>query len=354
MYISTFDVAAVTSKVIDVSNFTAGYVFNTATVISNAFVDIYDNVYSSQVTISPLFQTQSTFTNLKIQLGVQALNSGSFVLPSGGASAIINQMNIISKPGCQMTVNSGKQLNILGQSLSSATINNLLVNLNFAPSSGNITLVDTISGSFQITGYQVLGEYNSSQTVVMISILVNAATVIANQINFRPSVYNVGNCSSYLFSIAFSTSMIIISNVAIITGNSSNFQLLGSISTSSSIFYQFGGIVSLINGASTININYVIFDSFSQFSSGYVSKSGFLIGNANSASYTITINNVCLQQNMTSAKEFNNFGLIGSNLGTSTFKMLKQHFLLVVRTFLMLELLGFRLIQIIQSLLLNT
>ncbi|CAL5984747.1 Hypothetical_protein [Hexamita inflata] len=319
MYLSTFDLAAVTYQVINNANFTPNYVFGTATTVNNAFVDIYDNVYNSQTTISPLFQTQSTFTNLKIQLGAQALNGGSFVL-SGGTSTSVNQMNIISKPGCQMTVNSGKQLNILGQLLLSATINNLLVNLSFAPSSGNITLVDTISGSFQITGYQVLGEYNSSQTVAMICISVNAATVIASQINFRPSVYNVGNCSSYLFSIAFSTSQVIIDNIAIITGDISNFLLLGSISTSSSIYYLFGGIVSLINGGSTININHAILDSYNQFSSGYVSKSGFLIGNANSATYTITINNVCLKQNMKSAKEFNNFGLMGFNLGTTTFQ----------------------------------
>ncbi|CAL6006446.1 Listeria/Bacterioides_repeat-containing protein [Hexamita inflata] len=324
MYLSTFDVAAVTSKVIDISNFTAGYVFNTATVISNAFVDIYDNVYSSQVTISPLFQTQSTFTNLKIQLGVQALNSGSFVLPSAGTSATINQMNIISKPGCQMTVNNGKQLNILGQSLSSATINNLLVNLNFAPSSGNLTLVNTTGGSFKITGYQVLGEYNSSQTVVMISILVNAATVIANQINFRPSVYNVGNCSSYLFSVTFSTSMIIINNIALITGNSTNFLLLGSIQVDSpQKCYQFGGIVTIFNGGSTININSVIIDSYNQFSSGYVSKSGFLIGYGQSVTYTVTISNVCLQQNMTGASQFNSVGLFGDNFGTTTFNNLQ-------------------------------
>ncbi|CAL6006486.1 filamentous_hemagglutinin N-terminal domain-containing protein [Hexamita inflata] len=329
MYLSTFDVAAVTSKVIDVSNFTDGYVFYSATVISNAFVDIYDNVYSSQATISPLFQTQSTFTNLKIQFGVQTLNSGSFVLPSAGTSAIINQMNIISKPGCQMTVNSGKQLNILGQSLSSTTINNLLVNLSFAPSSGNITLVDTISGSFQITGYQVLGEYNSSQTVAMISILVNAATVIANQINFRPSVYNVGNCSSYQFSVAFSTSLIIIDNFVVIIGSSSNFLLLGSIATDSSNinYYEFGGIVTLIYDASTININKVISDSYTHFSTGYVSVSGFLIGYGFSITNTITVNNVCIQQNITSISLlFFGFGLIGYSLGTVALQNAKVTF----------------------------
>ncbi|CAL5984725.1 filamentous_hemagglutinin N-terminal domain-containing protein [Hexamita inflata] len=323
MYLSTFDVAAVTYQVINNVNFTPSYVFGTATTISNAFVDIYDNVYNSQATILPLFQTQSTFTNLKIQLGAQALNSGSFVL-SGGTSTTINQMNIISKPGCQMTVDSGKQLNILGQLLSSATINNLLVNLSFAPSSGNITLVDTISGSFQITGYQVLGEYNSSQTVAMVGISVNAATVIANQINFRPSVFNVGNCSSYLFSVAFSTSQVIINNVAIITGNSSNFLLIGSIIINSpQKCYQFGGIITIINGGSTININHVIIDSYNQFSSGYVSKSGFLIGYGQSEIYTITIINVCLQQNMTGASQFNSVGLLGDNFGTTNLNNLK-------------------------------
>ncbi|CAL5984743.1 S-layer_homology domain-containing protein [Hexamita inflata] len=328
MYLSTFDVAAVTYQVINNANFTPNYVFGTATAINNAFVDIYDNVYNSQATISPLFQTQSTFANLKIQLGAQALNGGSFVL-SGGTSTTVNQMNIISKPGCQMTLNSGMQLNILGQLLLSATINNLLVNLSFAPSSGNITLVDTISGSFQITGYQVLGEYNSSQTVAMVGISVNAATVIANQINFRPSVYNVGNCSSYLFSIAFSTSQVIIDNVAVIIGSSSNFLLMGSIASDSSKinYYEFGGIVMLIYDTSTIYINSLISDIYSHFSTGYVSASGFLIGFGFSITNTIVVNNVCIQQNITSISQlFFCFGLIGYSFGTVTLQNTKVTF----------------------------
>ncbi|CAL6049724.1 Conserved_hypothetical protein [Hexamita inflata] len=315
VFTQSFDVISTTHQVTASSNFSAGYVFSTSTVIQNAFIDISDNVYST--TVYPLFQSQSTFTSLKIQFGQQTFNSGSLLLPSSSVS--INQMNIISRPGCQLTVHSAKLLNVLTSSLSSASIANLLVNLSFAPSSGNITLINNINGSFNVSGYQVLGTYTSTGTVAMLGLNVNSATVNVNQVSFKPTTFNVGNCSSYLFGNAATTSTIQINNFAVILGIISNFLLLGSISTTSSNNYRFGGIIAYINSNSVVNVNNVIIDSYQKFSTGYVSYSGFLVGYSSTSGSSITIQNVCIQQNSTGlTTEFVQFGLIGCNNGNSS------------------------------------
>ncbi|CAL5987830.1 Hypothetical_protein [Hexamita inflata] len=314
IFTTIFDIHSVTDYIITSNNFSASYVFSTATVIQNAFIDISDNVYST--TVNPLFQSQSTFTSLKIRFGTQSLNSGSLLLSSSSVS--INNMNIISRSSSKLTVNSAQQLNILMSAASSANITNLLVNLSFAPSNGNISLIDNIISELNISGYLVLGTYISTGTVAMIGLTINSAIVTLNQVTFRSTEYNVGNSSSYLFGSAISGNTINMNNIAVILGNSSNFLLLGSISTTSSSYYLFGGIVAYINGNSDINVNNVIYDSYQQFSINYVNNSGFLFGYAQSSFSRFNINNGCLQQNMTSTTtQFNQFGLIGYNSGTS-------------------------------------
>ncbi|CAL6036762.1 Conserved_hypothetical protein [Hexamita inflata] len=316
VFTQSFDIQSITHQVTASGNFSAGYVFSSATVIQNAFVDISDNVYSTSV--NPLFQSQGTFTNLKIQFGTQTLNSGSLLLSSSSVS--INQMNIISRPGSQLTVSSAKLLNVLASSSSSAGIANLLVNVSFAPSSGNITLINNISGVLNVSGYQVLGTYTSTGSVAMLGLNVNSATVNANQVSFKPTAFNVGNCSSYLFGNAATTSTIQLNSFAVIIGSSSNFLLLGSISTTfTSASYRFGGIVAYINSNSVVSVNNVIIDSYQRFSTSYVSYSGFLVGYSSTSSSSITILSVCLQQNSTgSTTRFNCFGLIGRNNGNSS------------------------------------
>ncbi|CAL6025277.1 Hypothetical_protein [Hexamita inflata] len=320
IFIATFDITSITHQVENTNSFTNGYVFATATIIQNAFVDVSDNVYST--TVYPLFQSQRTFTNLKIQFGAQTLNSGSFIL-SSIQSITVNQMNIISRLGSQLTVNANSQLNILTDSPTGAIINNLLVNLSFASSSGNITLINNVIGILNISGYQVIGDYNSTSTVAMIGLNVKMATINVNQVRFQPSIFNVGNGSSYLFGGSeLSVSTFVISNLAIIIGSSSNFLLLGSISTESqSLFNQFGGIIAFINSVASISVNNLILNSYQKFSSEYVSGSGFLIGYVKSCSSNVTIQNVCLKLNMTSTTlRFSSFGLIGANCGNTSIK----------------------------------
>ncbi|CAL6008519.1 Conserved_hypothetical protein [Hexamita inflata] len=296
IFTQTFDIQSITNQLNSTSNFSAGYVFSASTIIQNAFIDISDNIYQS--TVYPLFQSQITFNNLKIQFGTQSLNGGSFII-SSSTSISINQMNIISRSGSLLTLNTAK-LNILTSSLMNVNITNLLVNLSFAQSYGNITLTSDINGVFNISEHQVLGNYVSTQTIAMIGINMQAATVNVNQICFKPNAFNVGNCSSYLFSSITGFSTLIINNFALIIGSSSNFQLLGSIITSYSNYYLFGGIIAYINCVSSIIVNNIIFDSYQKFTTNYVNNSGFLSGFIQSALSKVTINNLCLQQNMTS------------------------------------------------------
>ncbi|CAL6000886.1 Conserved_hypothetical protein [Hexamita inflata] len=315
VFTQTFDISSITNQISSSSNFSAGYVFGTATMIQNSFIDILDNVYST--TFYPLFQSQSSFTNLKIQIGTQSLNSGSFII-SSSSSIYINQMNIISKSNSRLQVNN--MLNILTSTSSSANITNLLVNLSFAPLSGNIALISNINGMFNISGYQVLGSYISTGTVAMIGININSITVNVNQLSFQPTMYNVGNCSSYLFANSVTTTCkFTITNIAFIIGNNTNFLLLGSVAVTSSNYYLFGGIIAQINSVSQVNINNIVLDSYQTFTSSQIRHSGFLIGYSQYISSSIVINNVCLLQNMTGTTlQFIYFGLVGSNYGNTS------------------------------------
>ncbi|CAL5971662.1 Conserved_hypothetical protein [Hexamita inflata] len=315
IFISNFDINSITNYISAISNLSSGYVFSSSFIIQHAFIDISDNVYTS--TVYPIFQSQNTFTNLKIQFGTQQLNSGSLIINSSLSSILVNQMIIISKPGSQFTVNTA-QLNILTSTTISSNITDLLVNLYIAPSRGNITLIQNINGILNISGYQVLGTYVSTQTISMIAINVNAAAINMNYINLKFDAFNVGNCSSYLFGNAIS-SQFNINNFAVIIGNSSNILLLGSISTSSSDFYQFGGIIAYIKNDSVVNVNNVLIDSYQKFSTNYVYNSGILFGNVYQISSCINIKNICLQQSIISTTQyFYIFGLLGYIQGNAS------------------------------------
>ncbi|CAL6091023.1 Hypothetical_protein [Hexamita inflata] len=160
-------------------------------------------------------------------------------------------MNIVSRSGSQIIVNQSSQLNLITSSATSANISNLLVNLTFAASQGNITLISDITGQCNISGYQILGTYVSTQTVAMIGLNINTAIVNVNQVSFKPNAFNVGDISSYLFS-QVKTCTITVTNFTVIIGNSPNFVLLGSLSSSSNYNYWFGGIISDLDSNVTV------------------------------------------------------------------------------------------------------
>ncbi|CAL5979489.1 Conserved_hypothetical protein [Hexamita inflata] len=310
-FVSTFDIQSVTHQIADFSNFSTGYVFSSTQVIQNAFVDISDNVYTTYV--QPLFQLQTTINNLKIQLGTQSSLNGSFIM-SPNSFITLNYIKIISKLDSQLTVNAASCLNIISSFIGSTKINNLLINISFVPSSGNITLVSNINGDFNISGYQVLGDYISTKTVAMIGINIDYGNIKIDKVTFQPNTYNVGNGSSYLFGNAISSkSIFVANNIAIIIGNTSYVQLLGSISTTSynANYYMFGGILTYMSSKSTISVQNFILDSYQELNSSLISNSGIIVG-LQEGQGNIIIQNMCMQQQIKSTSTFTRFGLIGT------------------------------------------
>ncbi|CAL6026700.1 Conserved_hypothetical protein [Hexamita inflata] len=95
LYVTSFDILEITNTINGVANFSSGYVFSTANIITNAFINIVDAVYKVSSQQSPLFQSQSSFTIIKIQICSQTTINGAFMTP---ASIIeINQVYIQSK-----------------------------------------------------------------------------------------------------------------------------------------------------------------------------------------------------------------------------------------------------------------
>ncbi|CAL6087948.1 Hypothetical_protein [Hexamita inflata] len=309
-YICVFDIAVVTHLA---NSFSPGYVFSTGYILNNAFVDIVDNVYSTIV--QPLFQDQNSFSNIKIQIGAQTVNSGQILTQSNALT--INQMKIISRLGIQIIVNTASQLNILVQFSVGSTINNLLINFNFAESSGNITLISGIGGAMNVSGYTVLGTFQSIKTVAMIGLNAYKAKLILNQLSFRPSVYNVGNCSSFAISYINQT-LVTITSISIIIGNNITIAQIGdSISTTDKYksYYHFGGVVTDLN-SSDIYIQQMILDAYTIFSVNFVSFSGLIVGTVLSQSSTVTLLNICAQASIYfSSGQINWFGVIGYNKG---------------------------------------
>ncbi|CAL6115736.1 Conserved_hypothetical protein [Hexamita inflata] len=310
-FVSTFDIQSITHQITDISNFSAGYVFSSVQVIQNAFIDVSDNVYTTQV--QPLFQLQTTINNLKVQLGTQSSLNGQFIM-SPNSFITLNYIKIMSKLGSQLTVNTASCLNIISSFIGSTKINNLLVNISFAPSTGNITLVSNINGDFNISDYQVLGDYVSTKTVAMIGISIDYGKIKIDKVTFQPNTYNVGNGSSYLFGNAISSkSIFVANNIAIIIGNTSNVQLLGSISTTSNNanYYMFGGILTYMSSKSTISVQNMILDSYQELNTSFISHSGIVVG-LQEGQGNIMIQNMCMQQQIKSASTFYRFGLIGT------------------------------------------
>ncbi|CAL6069717.1 Hypothetical_protein [Hexamita inflata] len=116
-------------------------------------------------------------------------------------------MKIVSREQSTLAVTS--YLNIIITSSVSSTINNLQLNLAFEAQNGNITLIDHVTGTLNISGYQVLGVIQSLQIVAMIGINVEQAVLNLQNINYNPTVHNAGNLSSYLISNTYISKILI-------------------------------------------------------------------------------------------------------------------------------------------------
>ncbi|CAL6005445.1 Conserved_hypothetical protein [Hexamita inflata] len=311
VYTTIFSISTSALEITGASNFTTGYVFNTATIIQDSLIDIADNVYAI---MNPLFQSQISFTNIQIQFGSQTVTNG--YLLSNNKLIAISQMNIISKNNSQFTVSSG-QLSILSQT-NDAKILNLLVNLSFALAHGNISLIKGIFGTLDIKNYQISGNYSSYNCVSLISLYSEKNIITANNINFMPTTFCVGRSSSYFFGHVENSSVSLI-DIAYVLGNSSLYSELTSQNSTND--YYFGGIVCRLVG-STIQVDRVISSCYQAFTTVSVRFTGLLFGTAFQNSNSVRITNACMQWSLESTAQFSQFGVAG--LVDGNFSILKS------------------------------
>ncbi|CAL6110220.1 Hypothetical_protein [Hexamita inflata] len=201
----------------------------------------------------------------------------------------------------------------MAQNTTSVVISDLLLNLSFSTATqGNISLIESATGVFNVTGFQVLGAYQSQGCVALGANTANTSAVIMNNISFAPSAFNVGNQSSYLFS--YSNSSIINLNAFSIFSGSAQVSQLTNISSNSSNSYQFGGLITELNSSYFLvtNLNQLfnvsIQTKFSQF--------GVLIGRSTLIGNYIELKALCINYNLqTTTTTMNNtmnyFGIIG-------------------------------------------
>ncbi|CAL6097618.1 Hypothetical_protein [Hexamita inflata] len=301
--VSSFEVSSITDSVSS-SNFASGYVFSST--LTNAFIDIQNNVYSNAVL--PLFANQIQFIRIKIQVGVQNSNAGSFL--SNSNSIYINQLNIMSKLGTQLNIISG-QMSILLSTSNNANISSLMINLSISSPNGDISLINNINSVLNIQTYSIQGNYYSQCTVAMIGLNINSASISINLLNFLPYTYNVGNYSSYLISYILQ-STIILTNISIVSGNKSVQSILISISSSFSNKFQFGGLIQQLTNTS-VTLTNLIQDCHQYYNTKAITRSGILIGQALDYN-SLFITNLCQYQFIFTTSEngqITQFGLIG-------------------------------------------
>ncbi|CAL5982091.1 Conserved_hypothetical protein [Hexamita inflata] len=300
---TTIDISTVTNP-ISAFNFSPGFVFFSQNT-QNAFIDVQQ--ISSVFT---LFRYQYAFTNIKIQLRNLVFNNSGSLLAYNSA-IIVNQMKILQKDGTSLSVNSPTSFSILQVSSTLTNITNLLINISFiSSSSGSINLVSNLQGNMNICGYQIFGSYYSTNQISLGVIFANTSQIYINNTIFTLSVYSVGNQSSYLMCL-INNSNIQITHILISLGVETNFNLFSSISSSSSNYILYGGLIT--NQKATITtIQDVSFNIFTKYQSQYVNMSGQLIGCAIGALNTINLDSICYYENIESLNSYiSQFGMIG-------------------------------------------
>ncbi|CAL5999026.1 Hypothetical_protein [Hexamita inflata] len=299
----TFDTPTVTDT-IQSSNFTSGFVFS-HTNIQNAFIDILS--IGTQFT---LFQSQSVFYNIKIQLSDSVFGTGAILSPN--QQLIINQMSFVSSIGKYLTVNSGSMLSILQQTTTSANITNLLLNITMnSASTGCFNLFNSVNGKLFIKGYLIDGIYTSqnSLTFGVYNVKVNS-NVNLQYIHVQPQQFYIGNQSSYILSL-INCSEIQIAHISVNIGRISLSNTLTIITTSITNNFNFGGLICYQNSTTTtiFDVTLLIYE---QILTIFINNSGLLIGQS-FQSYQTQIQSICISFTISSQEtsQFFRFGMIG-------------------------------------------
>ncbi|CAL6009954.1 Hypothetical_protein [Hexamita inflata] len=136
----------------------------------------------------------------------------------------------------------------------------------------------------------------------------NQAQISITNVNFNPNIYTFGNQSSYLF-VQISTSSVQIQQLVLSVGSLSINSLQTTQTSTISIQFQYGGVISQISTSSVIIHNCAV-QAYLKQTTNYQNSSGIIIGTASSS--IISINNLCaLEQTMFAGLVVNQSGLFG-------------------------------------------
>lgn len=160
----------------------------------------------------------------------------------------------------------------------------------------------------------MLGFYTSQASIILGVSAVNSSSVYVDNMSFVPYVFNAGNMSSYLFS-AVNASIVVLDDISIVLGTVESPVLSNLLVTTSTYFYQFGGLIANMN-STTLNISDIQYDVKQTFMIYYMSYSGLLIGRTNQTKNNVILQRICLSSAIKSFTSVYVFGVIGSFEGT--------------------------------------
>ncbi|CAL6053946.1 Hypothetical_protein [Hexamita inflata] len=327
-----FDLTSIT-KTLTNSDFTSGFAFDTL-VIQNALIEVQSIAVSFT-----LFKTQNTFLNIKIQL--DDINYGTGSILSQDSSLQIKQVSFISKPGTQVTVNAGVVLSVLQQQAVITSIQNLLLNLTIeSTSQGIITLIYQVTGKLTVKGYQILGSYQSTNTIALCATIVRSeSNVSLNYINIQPQVFTCGNLSSFLISYV-NSSILSLLHLSVSIGSSNSHNLISAITTTLTTYFAFGGFIAYQN-SSTTSISDIQYNSYESWQTAFVLYSGQILGFNNISN--ITVSSICLNTIQISNNQsyFYMFGIIGYANGEYNIQHISVYYQLKKGTYDDVGIIGF-------------
>ncbi|CAL6085102.1 Hypothetical_protein [Hexamita inflata] len=325
--------APTATQTLKASDFDTGFAFTNYN-INNAFIDI-----QSVNTAFTLFQTQTQFLNVKIQIRDCNLQTGSLLLAS--TSLQINQVCFVSLLGTSITISSSSVVNILMQKSVNATITNMLLNINCnIISIGGLTLFQTVCGQLNITGYEIRGNYSSSNIITLVAYVIQAnSTISLNYISITPEQFVCGNISSYLIGY-IDSSIIKIQHILIQVGNIDSNNIISQISTTFDNYLTFGGLISFSN-TTIANIYDIQVTSYEQWLQLFVNNTGLLIGTTNNSN--ISLMNACLyyQQTAEQNSQFLKYGIMGQIHGNLNVSSLSVNYYLQQSIFSIVGVIGY-------------
>ncbi|CAL6050516.1 Pectin_lyase fold/virulence factor [Hexamita inflata] len=301
-YISSFEIASVTNSITGAS-FSTGYVFAQTQNIKNAFIDIADNVYSSQV--SPLFQNQVQYYNIKIQIGNQYI-SQSLTILTINSNIIVDQMIILSATTKSIRVDTNSQLTLLQRTSNLTLAKNIEIKLQFMQ--GNLGLICEQTGQMKIQNYVIKGFYQTQGYIAFAMFDAYNCNIYFSNIIFKPIFLNFGNQSSYFIS-KVNNSIIEFSKIEIDIVN----QVINLTSTFG-MYFQYSGFITQLNH-SEFTLSELYYISVSQIITQYINNSGQIIGQSNS-NVQILLQRICFNEKLTAQQTiFDSFGLCGQIQG---------------------------------------